>query len=101
VPPTVSIDKGSLIVNSLPAIIKGSASGSKVVGVDIMGTNDKYGYINVFTEGNVPVVNGKWSVTIPEGTFKGFSGPYKFEVGIINKSGKTLDAIDTGVLTVN
>lgn len=99
--PSATIDSPSLVVSSSQSTITGAATNVTSLSVNIIATTPAKptDYTTLFGSGNVPVLNGRWSLAIPAGTFTGFSGPYKVEVGTINSSG-TINVLSTETLTV-
>ncbi|MBX4198483.1 hypothetical protein KW782_04090 [Candidatus Parcubacteria bacterium] len=91
--PSATIDSVS------PSTISGTSANTKSLSVNIIATTPAKptGYTTIFGR-TISVINGKWSLSIPQDTFNGFSGPYKVEVELENSSG-VVNVLATKIFT--
>ncbi|MDB5260679.1 MAG: hypothetical protein JWN37_910 [Candidatus Nomurabacteria bacterium] len=95
-----TIDSKTLNTTSAYPIISGTANGLSKVSLDVSSLSVECGQGDVYSNQNIPVINGKWSIKIipPNGSIVYPCDDYTVQVS--TGSGSDFTALARGVLTV-
>lgn len=83
--PSATVDKLVPAGSSAGFVVSGTAANTSSLSVSVRAiTPAKFtGYTGLYTQDNVPVVSGRWSVTFPANALSGFSLPHNILVEAI------------------